>query len=52
MRAESEPIEGEFVAPYSQRGTNQAGMRAHNERLVLTLVRRRGPLAKSEIAQG
>ena len=51
MRAESEPIEGEFVAPYSQRGTNQAGMRAHNERLVLTLVRRRGPLAKSEIAR-
>lgn len=51
MRADSEPIEGEFVAPYSQRGTNQAGMRAHNERLVLTLVRRRGPLAKSEIAR-
>lgn len=34
-----------------QRGTNQAGMRAQNERLVLSLVRRRGPLAKSEIAR-
>src|SRR6188768_380889 len=34
-----------------QRGTNQAGMRAHNERLVLSLVRRHGSLAKSEIAR-
>lgn len=35
----------------TQRGTNQAGMRAHNERVVLSLVRRFGPLAKSEIAR-
>lgn len=35
----------------TQRGTNQAGMRAHNERLVLSLVRRFGSLAKSEIAR-
>lgn len=34
-----------------QRGTNQAGMRAQNERLVLSLVRRHGSLAKSEIAR-
>lgn len=33
------------------RGSNQSGMRAHNERLVLTLLRRHGPLAKSEIAR-
>ena len=33
------------------RGTNQSGMRAQNERLVLSLVRRHGPLAKSEIAR-
>ncbi|WP_372833463.1 ROK family transcriptional regulator [Puniceibacterium confluentis] len=33
------------------RGTNQSGMRAHNERLVLTLVRRHGALAKAEIAR-
>jgi predicted NBD/HSP70 family sugar kinase len=33
------------------RGTNQAGMRAQNERLVLSLVRRHGALAKTEIAR-
>lgn len=32
-------------------GTNQTGMRAQNERLVLTLIRRHGTLAKSEIAR-
>ena len=33
------------------RGSNQSGVRAHNERLVLTLVRQMGPLAKAEIAR-
>jgi predicted NBD/HSP70 family sugar kinase len=33
------------------RGTNQSGMRAHNERLVLSLVRSHGALAKSDIAR-
>lgn len=33
------------------RGTNQSGMRAQNERLVLTLVRQHGALAKSDIAR-
>ncbi len=33
------------------RGTNQAGMRAYNERLVLTLVRAHGQLAKTDIAR-
>ena len=33
------------------RGSNQAGMRAYNERLVLSLVRRQGGLAKAEIAR-
>lgn len=33
------------------RGSNQSGVRAHNERLVLTLVRQHGPLAKAEIAR-
>lgn len=33
------------------RGTNQSGMRARNEKLVLTLVRRHGALAKSELAR-
>jgi predicted NBD/HSP70 family sugar kinase len=35
----------------SLRGSNQSGMRAHNERLVLSLVRRDGALAKSDIAR-
>jgi predicted NBD/HSP70 family sugar kinase len=33
------------------RGTNQSGMRAHNERLVLSLVRQHRALAKSDIAR-
>ncbi len=33
------------------RGTNQSGMRARNERLVLTLIRRHGALAKADIAR-
>lgn len=33
------------------RGTNQSGMRAHNERLVLSLVRSHGALAKSDLAR-
>lgn len=33
------------------RGTNQSGMRDHNERLVLSLVRQQGSLAKSDIAR-
>jgi predicted NBD/HSP70 family sugar kinase len=35
----------------SLRGSNQSGMRAYNERLVLSLVRRDGALAKSDIAR-
>ena len=37
--------------PAGLRGSNQSGMRAHNERLVLSLVRRDGALAKSDIAR-
>jgi len=33
------------------RGSNQSGMRAHNERLVLSLIRQRGPMAKADIAR-
>ncbi len=33
------------------RGSNQSGMRAHNERLVLSLVRQQGALSKSDIAR-
>lgn len=35
----------------SRRGTNQSGMRDYNERLVLSLLRRHGSLAKTEIAR-
>ena len=51
MRSESDHGTRDEVAPSLQRGTNQAGMRAQNERLVLSLVRRHGALAKSEIAR-
>ena len=57
-------IRGEFVATDQDRtaerppldsailrGSNQSGMRAHNERLVLSLVRRDGAPAKSDIAR-
>lgn len=33
------------------RGSNQSGLRAYNERLVLTLIRQNGPLAKAGIAR-
>ncbi|WP_420841673.1 ROK family transcriptional regulator [Gemmobacter caeruleus] len=41
----------ETGAALAARGSNQSGMRAHNERLVLTLVRQHGALAKSDIAR-
>lgn len=33
------------------RGTNQSGMRAYNEKLILTLIRRDGALAKSDLTR-
>lgn len=39
------------VVPEVVRGSNQSGMRAHNERLLLTLIRQKGPMAKAEIAR-
>ncbi|MHA6346200.1 ROK family transcriptional regulator [Roseivivax sp. CAU 1761] len=41
---------GPEAGPFT-RGSNQSGMRAYNERLVLSLVRRHGALAKAEIAR-
>ena len=35
----------------TSRGSNQSGVRAHNERLVLSTIRSNGPLAKAEIAR-
>jgi len=44
---------GEAVAMASpgSRGTNQAGVRLYNERLILSLIRRHRSLAKVEIAR-
>lgn len=42
---------GAAGAPTHHRGTNQSGMRDQNERLVLSLVRQNGSLAKTEIAR-
>lgn len=33
------------------RGSNQSGLRAYNERLILTLLRSRGPTPKAEVAR-
>ncbi|MTH80126.1 ROK family transcriptional regulator [Paracoccus aestuariivivens] len=42
---------GETALAALNRGTNQSGMREHNERLVLSLLRSQGPQAKSDIAR-
>ena len=47
-RGSSDPNGWETPPP---RGTNQAGMRAYNERLTLSLVRAHGSLAKAELAR-
>lgn len=44
-------IEKAGADDFSLRGSNQSGMRDHNERLVLSLVRQQGGLAKSDIAR-
>ncbi len=47
----SKQVSSEAAASRFLRGTNQSGMRDHNERLVLSLVRQHGSLAKSDIAR-
>ncbi|MCH3765092.1 winged helix-turn-helix domain-containing protein, partial [Campylobacter coli] len=37
--------------PPLHQGTNQSGMRDHNERVVLSLLRQHGSLAKTAIAR-
>src|ERR1700731_1654827 len=39
------------VSPVNAGGANQAGVRLYNERLLLSLVRRFGPLSKIEVAR-
>ncbi|WP_315919394.1 ROK family transcriptional regulator [Mesorhizobium sp. SP-1A] len=47
----SKQVSTDAAAGRARRGTNQSGMRDHNERLVLSLVRQHGSLAKSDIAR-
>lgn len=49
--SEQERKAADRTFPEGVRGSNQSGMRAHNERLVLTLIRQMGPLAKTSIAK-
>ncbi len=51
MAANGQTGDGIADMRVADRGSSQAGMRAYNERLVLTLVRRHGALAKAEIAR-
>lgn len=52
MRAGHDVVaERAYSDDVTRRGSNQSGMRAHNERLVLSLVRQQGALAKSDIAR-
>lgn len=45
-------FEGNKAQPgIAKRGSNQSGMRAYNERLVLSLIRQSGAMAKAEIAR-
>ena len=39
------------LSPWNAGGANQAGVRLYNERLLLSLVRRFGPLSKIEVAR-
>ncbi|KQT64443.1 MULTISPECIES: ROK family transcriptional regulator [unclassified Aureimonas] len=39
------------IADGRMRGSNQSGLRAHNERAVLSLIRRHGVMAKADIAR-
>ena len=46
------PISSEIATQaVLRKGSNQSGMRAYNERLVLTLIRQAGAMAKAEIAR-
>lgn len=53
MKLHADPLQDSRPSPEAAglRGSNQSGMRAWNERLVLSLVREHGALAKSDIAR-
>ncbi len=49
MRSEADTAD--FALAVGARGSNQAAVRAYNERLVLSLVRKYGSMPKAEIAR-
>lgn len=51
MEQDLKPEQGTAASASAQRGSNQSGMRAHNERLVLSLIRQNGAMAKAGIAR-
>lgn len=51
MERSSDPQSVESQSSVTGLGTNQGGMREHNERVVLTLLRRHANLPKAEIAR-
>ncbi len=51
MAITGEPSDGRIRAVDLDRGTNQAGVRLYNERLVLSLIRREGALPKADLAR-
>jgi predicted NBD/HSP70 family sugar kinase len=51
MQQHTAPENDQVTPDVSQRGSNQSGMRAYNERLVLSLIRQSGAIAKAEIAR-
>lgn len=51
MGQSRKPEDAEAPIDTSRRGSNQSGMRAYNERLVLSLIRQSGAMAKAEIAR-
>ncbi|MBO6727329.1 MAG: ROK family transcriptional regulator [Rhizobiaceae bacterium] len=51
QKQSAELSEGWEASEPGARGSNQTGVRAYNERLVLTLIRQKGALSKSEIAR-
>lgn len=53
MNEGQSPHRASALPPFEDRvrGSNQAGLRAHNERAVLSVIRRHGELAKADIAR-
>lgn len=51
MKQVAKTAENDFGVDSASRGSNQSGMRVYNERLVLSLIRRSGAMAKAELAR-